>query len=92
MKTDATRGLCQSCGMPLRTDADHGTDRGGGLDPDYCRRCFHEGAFLEPHVAMSVVIERYDHAAVAPQPGGGGRRVRGSALIPKLKRWRDSTP
>jgi hypothetical protein len=92
MLTDEIHGLCQSCGMPLHRDIDHGKDRNGEFDPDYCRQCFHEGRFTEPHRSMAAFIERFDRRQAAMQHGPTTKRVEGHTLIPKLKRWRDATP
>jgi len=36
---------CQSCGMPLYTLENHGTDKNGSRVEDYCQYCYKEGQF-----------------------------------------------
>lgn len=39
-------GQCQSCGMPLRTPGDRGTEPDGSPAADYCAFCYQQGRFL----------------------------------------------
>lgn len=39
--------FCQSCGMPLTRQEDFGTNADGSTNFDYCRYCYHVGAFLQ---------------------------------------------
>ncbi|MDH6354826.1 hypothetical protein M2132_001157 [Dysgonomonas sp. PH5-45] len=48
--------FCQSCGMPLNTDADHGTNADKSLNEDYCVYCFKEGNFTSD-TTMDGMIE-----------------------------------
>ena len=47
--------FCQSCGMPLEKEADHGTEADGGLSPDYCRYCYQGGAFPEGQTMEDII-------------------------------------
>jgi hypothetical protein len=71
---------------------DHGTDVGGTLDEDYCRFCFRDGVFTHPHLSLDEMIDRI--AARAPEMHLTPEQAatRGRRLLPRLKRWRDSTP
>ena len=48
--------FCQSCGMPLTRPEDFGTNADGSTNFDYCRYCYHEGAFLQD-LTMDGMIE-----------------------------------
>lgn len=48
--------FCQSCGMPLMSDADHGTEKSGNLNQDYCIYCYKDGAFTRD-CTMDEMIE-----------------------------------
>lgn len=37
--------ICQSCGMPMATPEEFGTNNDGSLNPDYCVYCFKKGNF-----------------------------------------------
>ena len=36
---------CQSCGMPLVSDTDYGTNQDGSKNNEYCAFCFKDGKF-----------------------------------------------
>ncbi len=48
--------FCQSCAMPLNTEADFGTNKDKTLSEDYCTYCFQEGAFTQD-LTMDEMIE-----------------------------------
>lgn len=37
--------ICQSCGMPMRTTEEFGTNKDGSPAQDYCVHCFEKGNF-----------------------------------------------
>ncbi len=85
--------FCQSCGMPLTSDSDCGTNADGSINHDYCRYCYQEGKFLQD-CTMDEMIE---HCAQfidevnkqKPQPMTKEeykQMMRG--FFPMLKRWR----
>lgn len=39
--------FCQSCGMPLSTKEDFGTNKDYTLNEDYCSFCYKEGSFTQ---------------------------------------------
>lgn len=83
--------LCQSCAMPLQSDADKGTNADGSLNRDYCKYCFDAGEFVGGDQPMEVVIEQ----CVGPCVEGGvypdaeTARAEMAKFFPQLKRWRD---
>lgn len=86
---DGVGPFCQSCGMPMRQEADFGTEAGGARSEDYCTYCCQNGAFTDART-MDEMIEfcldcekdsgLYDDRETARQ----GMR----AWFPTLKRWR----
>lgn len=48
--------ICQSCGMPLNTNEDFGTNQNGGINEEYCIYCFKEGDFTSD-VSMEEMIQ-----------------------------------
>jgi len=44
--------ICQSCGMPMKEEADYGKTEDGSPSYEYCAHCFQEGKFT--HEAGSV--------------------------------------
>lgn len=45
--------ICQSCGMPLDSDAIRGTETDGSPNPLYCTYCYRNGAFSQPKMSFS---------------------------------------
>lgn len=48
--------FCQSCGMPLKTAADHGTNMDKSQNDDYCTYCYQNGQFTKD-CTMEEMIE-----------------------------------
>jgi len=85
--------FCQSCGMPLTSDSDCGTNADGSINHDYCRYCYQEGKFLQD-CTMDEMIE---HCAQfidevnkqMPQPMTKEEyKQMMRDFFPMLKRWR----
>lgn len=84
--------FCQSCGMPLNTEADFGTNQDQSMNEDYCTYCFKDGAFTQD-CTMDEMIEnclKYidefnkdaDKVYTIEEARAGMQ-----AYFPKLKRW-----
>lgn len=50
------QSFCQSCGMPLFSIENHGTNQDGSKVEDYCQYCFREGQFTS-HCTMEEMIQ-----------------------------------
>lgn len=48
--------ICQSCGMPIISDEQLGTNKDGSTSQDYCKYCFTDGEFIDK-VSMEKYIE-----------------------------------
>ena len=48
--------ICQSCGMPLTTDAEMGTEADGSKSSKYCTHCYQNGGFTKD-CTMEEMIE-----------------------------------
>lgn len=86
--TLAAGTLCESCGMPMDTPEQHGTDIDGSMSSDYCCYCFQEGGFTftlgrEAFIEMQVRIA-IEHLDMDERQA----RAMAAAVIPQLKRWR----
>jgi len=44
--------FCQSCTMPIDNPADRGTEKDGSRSNEYCKYCYHDGAFTQPNVTF----------------------------------------
>jgi hypothetical protein len=82
--------LCQSCGSPLGSWADHGTEADGSSSADYCRLCYAQGRFRmdwSMQDMLQVASARLAFATGMPVTRAQG--LLGGAL-PHLERWRRS--
>lgn len=79
---------CQSCGMPMETPQDFGTDADGAPNRDYCHYCFDQGAFTAPDATMTGMLERCVQvmATQGIMPEREARTLM-SGVLPGLKRW-----
>ena len=50
---------CESCGMPLITDQDAGTERDGSPSQKYCTHCYQQGSFTDPDLTRDQMIKKY---------------------------------
>ncbi len=85
--------FCQSCGMPLTSKDDCGTNADGSINYDYCKYCYQDGKFLQD-CTMEEMIE---HCAQfvdevnknMPQPMTQEEyKQMMRHFFPMLKRWR----
>jgi len=49
---------CQSCGMPMQSEADFGTEADGKRSEDYCTYCYRNGAFTDPEITIDEMAEK----------------------------------
>lgn len=80
--------VCQSCGMPLNKDPQHGgTHADGSKSSEYCSYCYQKGAFCSPEIDTPEKMQAFCIGKMKemgmPRPLGW-LFTRG---IPRLKRW-----
>ena len=51
-------GVCQSCGMPLMSPADRGTESDGTPSAQYCTYCYQNGKFTDPSATVELMSEK----------------------------------
>ena len=85
-RTEAPR--CQSCGMPMTKDSDHGTDEDGTKNMEYCAFCYRNGDFTDEGITLEQKMEK--NAQIAVKMGLPEEKAREMArnVIPTLKRWK----
>jgi hypothetical protein len=77
--------------MPLQRPEDHGTDANGRPVDNYCRHCFVNGAFVNPAMTMSEMLETC--VTMMAQRGimpAAEARTLMARTLPQLKRWRST--
>ncbi len=48
--------ICQSCGMPIKSNDMLGINKDGSINNDYCKYCYKDGEFIDK-VTMEEYIE-----------------------------------
>lgn len=85
--------FCQSCGMPMHTADQFGTNEDGSANEDYCCYCYKDGAFVQD-CTMDGMIE---HCMMYLDEFNGACETKLSKedaiaemkkLFPTLKRWK----
>ena len=78
--------ICQSCGMPIKTNDDLGTNKDGSINNDYCKYCYKDGEFIDK-VTMEEYIEMCSQ--YGKQAGMTNEEMKAycQKLFPTLKRW-----
>lgn len=78
---------CQSCSMPIDNPVLRGIEKDGTKSKDYCRFCYHEGAFTHPGLTFEEMkahlIDRMENSDDMPE----GIAESALARLPHLKRW-----
>ncbi|SDM40941.1 zinc ribbon domain-containing protein [Actinomyces ruminicola] len=80
---------CQSCGMPIPKDEQHGNEIDGTKSEDYCAWCYQDGAFIGPETLEEVI----EHSA--PYMSEGVHITEDEAIsymtavLPQLRRWKE---
>ena len=78
--------FCQSCSMPLDDPAMLGTEKDGSKNREYCKYCYHDGAFVNPGMTLeemtTVVITQMQKRNI-------DQKIINMAVgtLPHLKRW-----
>lgn len=80
--------ICQSCGMPISSTIDLGTNKDGSLNKDYCKYCYKNGEFID-NVSLEEYIEKCSQ--FGQQAGMTNEQMKSfcEKLFPTLKRWKN---
>lgn len=84
--------FCQSCGMPMQTPDQFGTNKDGSMNHDYCCYCYKNGEFLQD-CTMAEMIDHCVHYLQEFNTTAGVNFTEEEAIkqmndfFPKLKRW-----
>ena len=79
--------ICQSCGMPITSNEQLGTNKDGSRNEDYCIYCYKDGEFIDK-VTMEEYIEMC--SKFGSQAGMTNKEMKEycKKLFPTLKRWK----
>ena len=79
--------ICQSCGMPITSEDQIGTEKDGSINPDYCKYCFDRGEFTDK-VTMEQYIDMCSQFGAQAGMTNEEMRAYCEKLFPTLKRWK----
>lgn len=79
--------ICQSCGMPITSDDELGTNEDGSINHDYCKYCYQNGKFID-NVSMEEYIEMCSNYASQANMSKEEMKKLCQELFPTLKRWK----
>ena len=78
--------FCQSCSMPLDNGNMAGTEKDGSLSHEYCKYCYQNGTFINPHMTFgemkSFVTAEMQRRSLPPEV-----IEKAIDVLPYLKRW-----
>ena len=80
--------ICQSCGMPIVSTNQLGTNADGSINNDYCKYCYVNGEFIDD-VSMETYIEMCSKYGSQAGMTNDEMKKHCAKLFPTLKRWRD---
>lgn len=79
--------ICQSCGMPITSNDQLGTEKDGSASNDYCKYCYENGEFVDK-VSMEEYIEMCSQYGEQAGMTNAEMKKHCEKLFPTLKRWR----
>lgn len=84
-----SNNVCQSCGMIIIEENEHGTNSDGSISVDYCKYCFNDGKFGKDET-MEEMIESCipfwtDEEKIVDEEAARKEMLE---VFPSLKRWK----
>ena len=79
--------ICQSCGMPITSNEQLGTNKDGSINYDYCKYCYINGEFID-NVTMQEYIEMCSKFGFQAGMTNEEMKKYCMKLFPTLKRWK----
>jgi hypothetical protein len=82
--------FCQSCGMPLEGEEDHGTESDCSKSEKFCKYCYQNGEFTGPDMTMEEMIEVSAKGWSDQDPSISLEQARNQMkqFLPHLERWK----
>ncbi len=79
--------ICQSCGMPIVSADQLGTESDGSVCEDYCKYCYESGKFID-NVDMETYIDMCSQYGAQAGMTNDEMKAHCTRLFPTLKRWK----
>ena len=83
--------FCQSCTLPMDNMEDRGTEKDGSKSDLYCKFCYQNGAFTDPHMTLNKMME-IAKAEMKKQNLPESIIQQSMNMLPGLKRWQAPAP
>lgn len=81
--------ICQSCGMPLKSDPQKGgTEKDGTKSVKYCSYCYQEGKFSSPEIDTAKKMQQFCMGIMKEKGMPKFMAWIFTRGIPKLDRWK----
>ena len=78
--------ICQSCGMPITSQKQLGTNEDGSINNYYCKYCYINGKFVDD-VSMKEYIDMCSKYGYLAGMSNEEMKKHCTKLFPTLKRW-----
>ena len=79
--------ICESCGMPIISEEQLGTNKDQSKNQDYCIYCYKDGEFIDK-VTMEEYIKMCSNYGEQAGMTNEEMKVHCEKLFPTLKRWK----
>lgn len=79
--------ICQSCGMPIVSETQFGTNKDKTKNLDYCKYCYENGEFIDK-VSMDEYIKMCSQYGAQAGMTNQEMEMFCKKLFPTLKRWK----
>jgi hypothetical protein len=87
MQSMESKRICQSCSMPLSDPELFGTGKDGSRKKHYCKYCYENGQFTDPHITLEEMKTRVRDKMEEMKMDADTIGISLNSL-PNLKRWR----
>ena len=81
--------FCQSCTFPINNNEDRGTEKDGSKSELYCKYCYKDGAFTDPHMTLEQMKE-IAKTEMGKQHLPDNIIQQSMEMLPTLKRWQNT--
>lgn len=81
--------ICQSCGMPITSKDQLGTNKDKSINADFCKYCYVDGEYVDK-VSMEEYIEMCAQFGAQAGMTKAEMRTFCQNLFPTLKRWKNN--
>lgn len=84
---EALMNICQSCSMPMTSEAQFGKNSDGSKNQAYCTFCYPEGQFNKPDETLEEMIESCVPFMMKEGHSEVDARASLKKILSGLKRW-----